>query len=291
MAVLGLTEVQAVNRMLRAISQNPVTQLDGSGVAGTSIQARAQEVLEEITLQKLIAGYEENTINTILNPDLAVLAGTLSAVTAVAAPVVTSTNAHSVTTSHGVKFLNTNTFPSLNGPYTVSNSATPAFTIAAGQVTLTTAATSGTWIAMSKITVPANTLRIMGEGNDEFRTFAIDAVANKLIDIDHQATQFFDAPVSVTLVFLPGAFGGTGASGSTAFESLKTETKEAIATEASVIFQRRKRGSPEQDQQLVEEAAMQEVGVARPIQRRADLPTNTRPISMIPPQGRPQQGQ
>lgn len=289
MAVLGLTEVQAVNRLLRAINQNPVTLLDLSGVAGTSIQARAQEVLEETLLTKLIAGLEENTINTILNPDLAVTGGTLSSVTAVAAPVVTAANAHVVTTSHGVRFYNTNTFPSLMGPYTVSNSATPNFTITAGQVTITTAGTSGTWLAMSKITVPANTLRVIGDGNDQFRTLAFDSTGNKLIDVDHGATQFFDGPVAVKLVFNPGVFGGTGSSGSTAFENCQPATKEAIANEAALIFQRRKRGAPEQDSWLEEERVKTEMVVAKPISNRDDMPINPVPISLIPPQGRSQQ--
>lgn len=291
MAVLGLTEVQAVNRLLRATSQNPVAALDAAGVLGTSIQARAQEVLEEIAEQKLIAGYEENTINVSLQLDLPITAGTLSAVSAAAQPVITTSAAHGITTASAVEFYGVNSYPTLTGPYTLSAASGSSLTLAAGQITTSVAAAAGAWKSLSQISVPASTLRIIGNGQDAYRTFSFDATLNKLSDVDRAATLYFSSPVQVKRVFLPGVWGGTGSSGSTAFESLKPETKEAIATEAAVIFQRRMRGSSEQDQQLVEEAGLTEIVASRPTQNRNDQPVNIRPITMVPPQGRQQQGQ
>ena len=278
MAVIGLTEVQAVNRLLRAINQNPVAALDGSGTAGTSIQARAQEVLEETLLTKLIAGLEENTINTVLYTDVATTAGTLTAITASATPVITTAAAHGITTASGVRFYSNNATPALQGPYTLSAASGSSLTLTAGQLTTTTAGTTGAWQSMSKITVPSNALRIIGNGNDSFRTLTFDASGNKLIDVDHQATQFFDAPVSVKIIF------------NIAFELCTPATKEAVTNEAAVIFQRRKRGAPEQDGWLEEERVKTEVVAAKPLQNRADQPVNPVPITLVPPQGRQQQG-
>lgn len=56
MAVLGITKLIAVNRMLRSINTTRVAALD---TGGTSIQAFAEDVLDEITTQALVRGGDE----------------------------------------------------------------------------------------------------------------------------------------------------------------------------------------------------------------------------------------
>lgn len=59
MAVLGLTKLEAVNRILRVINEWPVSALD---TGGASIQGRAEQVLDEMNTAFQAAGLEENTI-------------------------------------------------------------------------------------------------------------------------------------------------------------------------------------------------------------------------------------
>jgi len=293
-AVLGLTELQAVNRMLRAINQNPVPALVGTG--DSSIQGRAQEVLEETLITKLIAGLEENTISTTLNLDRSVTAGTLTAISASATPVVTTSSAHGLSITAGapavgIVFFSANAYPyvnSPNGPYTIVTASASSITLTSGQVTTTAAATSGSWHTLSKITVPSNTLRIIGTGSDSYRTFHFDSTNNVLIDIDRAGTQYFEYPVNVKLIFNPGTF-GSGSTASTAFENLTPASKEAITNEAAMIFQRRFRGSPEQDGWLEGERVKTEVVVPKPLQNRSDSPVNMVPVTMVPPPQRTQE--
>lgn len=58
MAVLGLTKLLAVNRMLRAINSLPVTALDPGG---SSLQARAEELLDDVNRTIQGRGMYSNT--------------------------------------------------------------------------------------------------------------------------------------------------------------------------------------------------------------------------------------
>lgn len=58
MAVLGLTKLEAVNRILRTYQTLPVSALD---TGGTSIQAQAEQVLDEVSTQYQARGLDENT--------------------------------------------------------------------------------------------------------------------------------------------------------------------------------------------------------------------------------------
>lgn len=58
MAVLGLTKLEAVNRILRTYQTLPVGALD---TGGTSIQAQAEQVLDEVSTQYQARGLDENT--------------------------------------------------------------------------------------------------------------------------------------------------------------------------------------------------------------------------------------
>ncbi len=62
MAVLGMTKLLGVNRILRANLRPPVSALDAGGAGGTSDAARAQEILEEVSLTVQIRGLHENTV-------------------------------------------------------------------------------------------------------------------------------------------------------------------------------------------------------------------------------------
>lgn len=191
MPVLGLTTLQAVNRLLRAINTPPVSALDGAGVNGSSIHARAQEVLEDTKVTVLMRGYAENTVKETLTP--------------------------------------------------VSNA----------------------------ITVPANTLRIMSYGADDYRTF--DLQGDSLFDVDRNTTNFGTTPVSVRRIFTK------------AFEDCSPALKELITNEAAAIFQNRQRGNPEQDQALQTERAKVEVVAPKPRTPMADVRVN--PVPIIAPQG------
>lgn len=59
MATLGLTKLEAVNRMLRSVNQLPVAALD---TAGTSIAAFAEQVLDEASTAYQARGLDENTV-------------------------------------------------------------------------------------------------------------------------------------------------------------------------------------------------------------------------------------
>ena len=59
MATLGLTKLQAVNRILRAIDELPVAALDPGGA---SIAARAEEVLDDVRQDILVRGYYHNVV-------------------------------------------------------------------------------------------------------------------------------------------------------------------------------------------------------------------------------------
>ncbi len=58
MAVLGLTKLSAVNRILRSVNILPVSALDPGG---SSMQARAEEILNEINIQIQTRGLQTNT--------------------------------------------------------------------------------------------------------------------------------------------------------------------------------------------------------------------------------------
>lgn len=58
MAVLGLTKLEAVNRILRTYQTLPVSALD---TGGTSLQAQAEQVLDEVSTQYQARGLDENT--------------------------------------------------------------------------------------------------------------------------------------------------------------------------------------------------------------------------------------
>lgn len=59
MAILGLTKLQAVNRVLRSINELPASVLD---TGGSSIAAIAETVLDDVSRKMLGQGFEENTI-------------------------------------------------------------------------------------------------------------------------------------------------------------------------------------------------------------------------------------
>lgn len=59
MATLGLTKLQAVNRILRAASLRPVTALD---TGGTSEAADAEDLLDEVDVELQSKGWPENTV-------------------------------------------------------------------------------------------------------------------------------------------------------------------------------------------------------------------------------------
>lgn len=60
MASSGITKISAVNRMLRAINELPITVLD---TGGASIAARAEEVLEERRLSILTRGWDQENVH------------------------------------------------------------------------------------------------------------------------------------------------------------------------------------------------------------------------------------
>lgn len=55
----GLTKIQAVNRLLRAVNEGPVTALD---TGGPSIVARAEEVLDDARIAYLTRGWKQENV-------------------------------------------------------------------------------------------------------------------------------------------------------------------------------------------------------------------------------------
>lgn len=188
MAVLGLTKIHAVNRILRTANVLPVSALD---TGGSSMQARAEEILDEINIQVQSRGMQANTAK--------------------------------------------------------ARDYSPT---------------------ASQVQVSSDVLAVRGAGKDSHRNFTLRG--DKVYDLDLD-TLTISAAITIDVVKL------------ISFEDLPPAEKEYITNEAAIIYQRRWRGSPDQDTFLRDEAAKVAPFAKSPVDRPGDGTINPYPTSAFAP--------
>ena len=155
-----MTKLQAVNRILRAISEPPATALD---TGGTSVESEAEQILDEQIITILERGWKCNTLfSKELNFASVSLTGTIAAGTFTKGEIVTQTTSGakgyiaSAYTVGGLTFLICPLVDSedFDGTHDITGAASTA------TITAVAAATSG------KITSPYGTLRIEGPSTE-----------------------------------------------------------------------------------------------------------------------------
>lgn len=115
------------------------------------------------------------------------------------------------------------------------------------------------------IPLASDVLSVKGTGPSHYRNY--DIRGSLLIDLDNYTTTI----TSGTDVFLDVVY-------AVPFEDCPPIIKDLIVSEASLVFQRRNRGSPEADQNLQGERAINEIVAPRNPVRNADQPINPTPL-------------
>jgi len=128
-----------------------------------------------------------------------------------------------------------------------------------------------------KVTLPVDTLSVRGAGPDHFRNFELRG--DFLYDLDRHTDQFATAAVIHLDVVTE-----------LEFTVCPPRLKQLIVAEAAVVFQRRHRGSLEQDAMLGQERNAAEVKVDRPKPRPNTDPVNPFPLMPSPAMQRGERG-
>lgn len=162
-----MTKLDAVNFVLTAVGLRAISTLE-TGTASTAADIE-REIDRRTKLISAESWHFNKRVNVVLQPDVnghiliaqigdVFTGGYITAITASAAPVVTST-AHSVLAGAYVTFNSTDSTPILtvnpttSQPYLVNTITTNDFTLTTGQVTTTSSGTKGFYTAINPGTI------------------------------------------------------------------------------------------------------------------------------------------
>jgi len=104
----------------------------------------------------------------------------------------------------------------------------------------------------SEITVTSDVLRVRSAGPNQHRNFTLKS--DKVYDLDRDTSTFASATEQIYLDVWK----------KWSFVDLAPQLKELITNRAAVVYQSRRRGSPDMDQTLTRESAQAEVNVNKP---------------------------
>jgi len=225
----GLTKLAAVNQILEAVKQFPVTALD---TGGTSDAARAEAVLDRELTAILSNGWHENTdVNKehkLATKNIAVTgAGTFEA-----GETVTESTSGATGIFYQINASNKMELVPVSGTFTGGE------TLTGGTSGATATGGTLTTVTTSEIVVPADTLAIDSAGTSAWRDISLRA--GKLYDNDNLTFTFTDNVFCDVVRDLD-------------FADLTPEMREYATCSASLIYHRRIVGGNGQDNFLREE--------------------------------------